>query len=484
MRRRLWQLIILLALPRVLDAQGLEFFTLPPCRLVDTRELDGPFGGPTLRNGTPRVFGVGGHCGVPSSAVAIAVNLTAIHASAAGHLTLSAAGITTGSSTINFSGGAIRANNAVLGLADDGTAAFAVMPVVQNNGEVDMILDVSGYFRRPCGSAPPPPPPGATPATLCTSADANCSRDLDFAGCKLHYFRSYDLDGYNPGIVRAVIAVHGVGRNHAGQFTTVLEVVGDASKLDEVLVIAPLFPDGPQSPTELGWTSYQSGGNGTCSSNLSARVSSFAVGDAFIDKLGNRALFPNLRDIVVIGHSGGGQFSGRYAAANLMVGKYPCLRFKFVPTNPSSWIYLNENRNVAGQGWTSSGPQFDACSSYNRYSYGLEGLQGAAYIGQFTAADIRENWRSRHVVYFVGENDTCVPDPGGPAGQCDEIDFSCAAMLQGDNRFHRAESFYDSVQMYFPPRPGSVHEFSVASGIGHSSSGMYRSPNGRQHILE
>jgi hypothetical protein len=50
-----------------------------------------------------------------------------------------------GTSTINFTAGATRANNAVLPLGADGT--LGVTPFVSGNGTVHVILDVTGYFQ-------------------------------------------------------------------------------------------------------------------------------------------------------------------------------------------------------------------------------------------------------------------------------------------------------------------------------------------------
>src|SRR4029453_6502567 len=42
---------------------ALAFFTVTPCRLVDTRAASGTFGGPALVAGTDRVFPLYGRCG-------------------------------------------------------------------------------------------------------------------------------------------------------------------------------------------------------------------------------------------------------------------------------------------------------------------------------------------------------------------------------------------------------------------------------------
>ena len=54
-----------------------SFFTVTPCRVVDTRWAAGPLGGPALPANTDREFVVTGRCGIPAGAQAVSVNLTA-----------------------------------------------------------------------------------------------------------------------------------------------------------------------------------------------------------------------------------------------------------------------------------------------------------------------------------------------------------------------------------------------------------------------
>ncbi len=82
------------------------FYSLTPCRLVDTRNGNGPSGGPALVGGAVRTFPVAGLCGVPADAIAVAVNVTVVLPSSLGNLILFPAGLAPPLvSTINFSGG-------------------------------------------------------------------------------------------------------------------------------------------------------------------------------------------------------------------------------------------------------------------------------------------------------------------------------------------------------------------------------------------
>ncbi len=126
---------------------GASFYTLTPCRLVDTRNPNGPRGGPVLPvSTTARIFPLAGTCGVPASAKAISVNLAVAGPTATGFLKLFPGdGIAPLSSSINFSVGQTRSNNALVLLATNGTGTLAVLN--GSAGTVHFILDVNGYFQ-------------------------------------------------------------------------------------------------------------------------------------------------------------------------------------------------------------------------------------------------------------------------------------------------------------------------------------------------
>jgi hypothetical protein len=122
------------------------FHTVSPCRIVDTRDPAGPYGGPALGGGSVRSFVLAGLCGVPSTAKSLAVNLTVTQPTSGGHITAFAAGGSVPStSTLNFSAGQTRANNAVLGLSPAG--GVSVSTVLSSGGTVHLIVDVNGYFE-------------------------------------------------------------------------------------------------------------------------------------------------------------------------------------------------------------------------------------------------------------------------------------------------------------------------------------------------
>lgn len=145
------------------QAAGTDYYTVAPCRLVDTRNAAGPLGGPGLPANGSRSFSAGGRCGVSSAAVAVAVNVTVLSPSS-GYLSFSAAGSPRPTaSAINFRAGDVRANNAVLPLgAGGGITAWS-----GTAADLGVLIDVVGYFADPdvlaTQVAPPAlsPPPGS-----------------------------------------------------------------------------------------------------------------------------------------------------------------------------------------------------------------------------------------------------------------------------------------------------------------------------------
>ena len=127
-------------------AAASRFHSLPPCRAVDTRDPGGPWGGPALAGGPPRSFALAGRCGIPAGARAVSVNLTVVGATADGNLRAYPADVAEpGTSAMNFRAGQIRANNAILPVAQNGQGTVTLRPDM-GGGSVHVIVDVNGYF--------------------------------------------------------------------------------------------------------------------------------------------------------------------------------------------------------------------------------------------------------------------------------------------------------------------------------------------------
>jgi hypothetical protein len=126
----------------------MDFYTVTPCRIIDTRNVNGPTGGPVLVSGTIRTFPIAGSCGVPADALSVAVNITAVEPTAAGFLGLFPSGITPPLvATITFGAAQTRANNAILGLTGAVPGSIDVQTTLAVAGTSHLVLDVTGYFK-------------------------------------------------------------------------------------------------------------------------------------------------------------------------------------------------------------------------------------------------------------------------------------------------------------------------------------------------
>jgi IPT/TIG domain/Matrixin len=124
---------------------GVGFYTVTPCRVLDTRNPTGPLGGPAVVANADRAFTVTGQCGIPATARAVSANVTVTQPSSAGDLRLSAAGGPLSlTSSINYRASQTRANDAVIPL---GAAGALAVHCDQPSGTVQFIIDVNGYFQ-------------------------------------------------------------------------------------------------------------------------------------------------------------------------------------------------------------------------------------------------------------------------------------------------------------------------------------------------
>ncbi len=128
-----------------------QFAALTPCRVVDTRNPNGPFGGPPIGGHSSRSFPLaqsGNPCGIPVTAVAYSLNVTVVPGPSLGFLTIWPAG--EGQpvvSTMNSPDGRVKANAAII---PAGTPSGSVSVYVTDTANV--VLDIDGYFTPTTGS--------------------------------------------------------------------------------------------------------------------------------------------------------------------------------------------------------------------------------------------------------------------------------------------------------------------------------------------
>jgi len=126
-----------------------QFFTVPPCRVVDTRNPTGPLGGPSLAGGAVRSFPITGMCAIPSTAQAVVFNVTVVGPTGAGHLRIWPYNTTMPLvSTMNFEvGDPAIANGAIVPLTTAPTANISIYLGTGAGTNADLVLDITGYFQ-------------------------------------------------------------------------------------------------------------------------------------------------------------------------------------------------------------------------------------------------------------------------------------------------------------------------------------------------
>jgi hypothetical protein len=283
-------------------------------------------------------------------------------------------------------------------------------------------------------------------------------------------YRSYPLDARNERITRALVIVHDTSRDADGYFRTGLAAGRLAGALDDTIVIAPRFASrnglGCADTLAAGEANWPCEGNSWRSGGIAAggTAASFDLADAILLKIARKAIFPNLRGIVVSGHSAGGQFVTRYQMANRVHDRLG-IPVRYVVANPSSYAYPDSARPVAGpgdpgaNGQTAFGPFGEpSCSSYDRWPYGLADRRG--YAEHLSVAQLRRQLASRPATYLLGALDVL------PVAS---FDASCAAMAQGPTRLARGRAFAAFVNQQLRAN----HTVTIVPGCGHDARCMF-----------
>jgi pimeloyl-ACP methyl ester carboxylesterase len=301
-------------------------------------------------------------------------------------------------------------------------------------------------------------PTVAVPPDACTSgAENGCDAVFQLPnGMPLTYYRNYPIDAPNANITRLVVVVHGMSRTAWNAFDAMVGAASGSGVLVETLIVAPYLRE-----TQWG-EGWRQGDPSlwTWTWPYFPLVSSFAAIDELVLAIADHSLFPALRDVVIAGHSAGGQFTQRYAATSRIEYSRPTLQFRYVVANPSSYMYLNDRRPSA----TGTFIVPTGCSGYNDYKYGLEDRN--AYAAQVSDAEILGQYPAREVTYLLGGSDNF--DDG-------TMETNCQANLQGPHRLARGTFYHQHMLIY---SPGNYHRRVVVPGVGHNAWNMYGSLEG------
>jgi pimeloyl-ACP methyl ester carboxylesterase len=287
----------------------------------------------------------------------------------------------------------------------------------------------------------------------------------------LPLYLSADWSKPLPDINRAVLILHGRLRDADVYFRsakTAQAAAGDAGKAAIMIVpqfLAGIDIDAYQLPPEtLRWT--LEGWEGGDPARGPTSASSFDALDAILAKLADRTIFPNLKQVVVAGHSGGAQIVQRYAIAGKAEAALTALGIavRYVVANPSSYAYFDSARPE---------PSIAAsCAGYNEWKYGMDARP--PYLAGPTVSALEQAYVARRVIYLLGTRDT---NPNHPA-----LDKTCMAEAEGPYRYARGHAYAAVMQARDAGTPH--HSLWDVQGVGHDGDGMLTSPCGLKALFD
>lgn len=293
---------------------------------------------------------------------------------------------------------------------------------------------------------------GATPYTMAVYANA-------------------DLNQLPSHVQRAVVIVHGVKRNAMNYFAIGQHLLQMAQLTpSDTLLLAPNFmarKDAGLLPDMPIW-----GGAAWMQGKASTRgvtgITSFQALDDLLRWLVESGRFPDLREIVLIGHSAGAQLMQRYALLNDLTEtlQQGGIHLRYIISSPSSYLYLSPERPTGGD---FAVPPGTSCPRYDDYRYGLG--QPPAYLAQqhLDGHQLFARYAARDVRYLVGGRDV---DP-----QHRFLDRSCGAALQGATRLARQLAYVSYEQFLARQWQSPVkHPQQVIPDATHDPARLYRSP--------
>ena len=293
--------------------------------------------------------------------------------------------------------------------------------------------------------------------------------DKGGASAVLPLYVSSDWSHPLPNVTRALLVFHGKLRNADAYNLSGQKAVASAKAGDSTLLITPQFLGQLDvdafhlPPNTLRWApeAWMGGDDATAP----AAISSFDAIDAILNHLADRRIFPNLKTVVIAGHSGGGQVVQRYA----VVGKAPerltaqGIAVRYVVANPSSYVYFSPERPLADG--TFGLPAKTCFGKYNHWKYGIE--EPPPYVGDASFANLETRFITRDVIYLLGTKDT---DPNHPA-----LDKTCSAEDEGAYRYVRGHNYF----RYLMGRHQALTQrLWDVEGVEHDGDKMFNSPCG------
>ena len=300
------------------------------------------------------------------------------------------------------------------------------------------------------------------------------------------YASSHPLNRQNSKITRLLVGIHGSGFDAEKCLVSLQQAAAKVKGATEsTLIVAPQFlgvnaikeqiPNGM-----MAWkVSPYRGSSLACIGPEKEDIafSSHNVMDQLIVRTADLKLFPNLKTVVVTGHSAGGQMTQRYAIT--CASRIPKeIAIRFVPSGASSYAYLDNKRpRKVGTRVTFralEGEMLKKYPYYNNWGYGLD----ARYRAFRRAKDeyLRNRYGTRRVLYLCGSKDN---DPNDRSMSTND-----AARLQGRHRLERMQLFFAHLIDVYGDDIKKTHAMGIARGVNHKGFDAYLSPEALKFLFD
>lgn len=290
--------------------------------------------------------------------------------------------------------------------------------------------------------------------------------------CLAPYYSSHDLNRADAQIERLILSIHSSvydAKLYYDNARAAIARAGEDPKKN--LIIAPHFLNAATIRKEIStrmpvdtlyWQEYPYWGvsRGVYNSRR-VRVSAYDVVDRMLEDLVTSGRFPNLKSIVILGHSAGGQMVNRYAAGSRFefdTARPRGIEVRYLVMAPSTCVYFTPER-AAGEGGGFCTPARTP-ADFNVWGYGLDGLFPYHQRCGVTADWIKEHYGRRRVLYLVGDLDT---DPSDPS-----LASTPSAMLLGKNRLERAKIYIQYLRHLYGEAVAATQRFESVPNAGHS----------------
>lgn len=327
--------------------------------------------------------------------------------------------------------------------------------------------------------------------------------------------RNLPIDLPNDAIERILICIHGTGANAylylSNGLAAALEAIAggvDLHALENTLIIAPQFIGDTdyyrQLPKNLlYWSSgWRASGSESIEQDLngdgvpdSGTISSFTALDVLLERICRKSLFPNLKSVIISGHSNGGRFMSCYSAASRFeqeVATPRGIHVRYLVMGSGSYVYMDDIRYTFtndtyltaahNDNWRHTiATLYDfgtVCTEnpapFNDWPLGLnmpvrDGKPVWPYPTEIGAEQIQNQFGSRDVHYLIGESDLL------PSFE------ECPERVQGKDTLAKTLLYFWHLEQHYGADLN--HHLHVIPDVGHSGFEEMTSPIGLDVIF-